>query len=119
MVLWLGWLVECGEWQFKCSVFQQLCDGILQWVVLGDEYFELDMCQIQVDMKIGIDIVVLVYKKQVDQIILVVGDVDFIFVVKLVCYEGIDFIFDLMWQGIVLDLYEYIDGLQLVCLCLF
>src|SRR3546814_15862990 len=55
-----------------------------------------DMRQTQVDMKIGIDIAALTYKKLVDQIILIAGDADFIPAAKLARYEGIDFILDPM-----------------------
>jgi uncharacterized protein (TIGR00288 family) len=115
MALRLGRLAERGEWQLKRSAFQQLREGTLQWNALGDEHFEPDMRQTQVDMKIGIDIAALAYKKQVDQIILVAGDADFIPAAKLARYEGIDFILDPMWQGIAPDLHEHIDGLQSVC----
>lgn len=115
MALRLGRLAERGEWQLKRSAFQQLREGSLAWGALGDEHFEPDMRQTQVDMKIGIDIAALAYKKQVDQIILVAGDADFIPAAKLARYEGIDFILDPMWQGIAPDLHEHIDGLQSVC----
>ncbi|WP_329742256.1 NYN domain-containing protein [Dyella sp. A6] len=115
MALRLGRLAERGEWKLKYGALQQLRDGELHSDDLGDEHFEPDMRQTQVDMKIGIDIAALTYKKLVDQIILVAGDADFIPAAKLARYEGIDFILDPMWQGIAPDLHEHIDGLQSVC----
>jgi uncharacterized LabA/DUF88 family protein len=115
MALRLGRLAERGEWKLKYNALQQLRDGDLHSDDLGDEHFEPDMRQTQVDMKIGIDIAALTYKKLVDQIILVAGDADFIPAAKLARYEGIDFILDPMWQGISPDLHEHIDGLQSVC----
>ena len=115
LALRLGRLVERGEWQLKRHAYQHLRDGSLRWENLGDEHFEPDMRQTRVDMKIGIDIATLTYKKLVDQIILVAGDADFIPAAKLARYEGIDFILDPMWQGIAPDLHEHIDGLQSVC----
>jgi len=115
MALRLGRLAERGEWKLKFNALQQLRDGDLHSDDLGDEHFEPDMRQTQVDMKIGIDIAALTYKKLVDQIILVAGDADFIPAAKLARYEGIDFILDPMWQGIAPDLHEHIDGLQSVC----
>ena len=115
MALRLGRLAERGEWKLKYNALQQLRDGELHSDDLGDEHFEPDMRQTQVDMKIGIDIAALTYKKLVDQIILVAGDADFIPAAKLARYEGIDFILDPMWQGIAPDLHEHIDGLQSVC----
>ena len=63
-------------------------------------------------MKIGIDIASLAYKHQVDQIILISGDSDFVPAAKLARREGIDFILDPMWADIKEDLYEHIDGLK-------
>jgi uncharacterized LabA/DUF88 family protein len=54
------------------------------------------------------------FKKQVDQIILVAGDSDFVPAAKLARREGIDFILDPMWQYIRDDLHEHIDGLRSV-----
>lgn len=61
-------------------------------------------------MRIGVDIASL--KKQVDQIILMAGDSDFVPAAKLARREGIDFILDLMWSDIKDDLFEHIDGLK-------
>ena len=63
-------------------------------------------------MKIGLDIASLAYKKQVDQIILISGDSDFVPAAKLARREGIDFILDPMWSDIADDLFEHIDGLK-------
>ena len=63
-------------------------------------------------MRIGLDIASLSYKKQVDQIILIAGDSDFVPAAKLARREGIDFILDPMEATIRDDLFEHIDGLQ-------
>ena len=63
-------------------------------------------------MKIGIDIASLSYKHQVDQIILISGDSDFVPAAKLARREGIDFILDPMWANIRDELVEHIDGLK-------
>lgn len=70
--------------------------------------------QKQVDMKIGVDITSLVLKRQVDSIVLVAGDGDFVPAAKLARREGIDFILDPMWNKIQPDLNEHIDGLSCV-----
>ena len=49
------------------------------------------MIQKGVDMKIGLDIASLSYKKLVDQIVLISGDSDFVPAAKLARLEGIDF----------------------------
>lgn len=63
-------------------------------------------------MKIGIDIASLAYKKQIDQIILISGDSDFVPAAKLARREGIDFILDPLWASIKPNLHEHIDGLR-------
>ena len=63
----------------------------------------------------GPDIASMAYKKQVDQIILVAGDSDFVPAAKLARREGIDFILDPMWHSISDNLHEHIDGLHSVC----
>ena len=65
-----------------------------------------------VDVKIGLDILQLAYKRLVDQIILVSGDSDFVPAAKLARREGIDFILDPMGTHIADDLMEHIDGLK-------
>jgi len=67
-----------------------------------------------VDMRIGLDIASMAFKKQVDQIILVAGDSDFVPAAKLARREGLDFILDPMWASIRDDLHEHIDGLRSV-----
>lgn len=68
--------------------------------------------QKNVDMKIGLDIASLSYKKMVDKIVLISGDSDFVPAAKLARREGIEFILDPMWMPIKPDLHEHIDGLK-------
>lgn len=74
--------------------------------------FELNIEQKGVDMKIGLDIASMAYKKQVDQIILISGDSDFVPAAKLARREGIDFILDSLGRTIKPELSEHIDGLR-------
>ncbi|MFO1504387.1 MAG: NYN domain-containing protein [Steroidobacteraceae bacterium] len=53
--------------------------------------------------------------RQVNQIVLISGDADFVPAAKLARREGIDFILDPMWSTIRPDLYEHVDGLRSVC----
>ena len=82
---------------------------------LTDDDISFELKQKQVDMKIGLDIASLAYKKLVDRIILVAGDSDFVPAAKVARREGIDFVLDPMWQHINEDLFEHIDGLNSVC----
>lgn len=49
---------------------------------------------------------------QVDRIILISGDSDFVLAAKLARREGIDFILDPLWASIEPNLHEHIDGLR-------
>lgn len=100
------------EYNLKQSALRKLYRGSLKWDELTEPDFELHIEQKGVDMKIGIDIASLAYKKQVNQIILISGDSDFVPAAKLARREGIDFILDPMRCHIKDDLFEHIDGIQ-------
>ena len=63
-------------------------------------------------MRIGVDISSLAFKRQVNQIILISGDSDFVPAAKQARREGIDFILDPMRSTIKDDLFEHIDGIR-------
>lgn len=77
---------------------------------LTEADFAPSLKQKGVDMKIGIDISSLAYKKQVEQIILIAGDSDFVPAAKLARREGIDFVLDPLGAPIKSELFEHIDG---------
>lgn len=79
---------------------------------LTEDDFSISFQQKGVDMRIGLDISSLAYKRQVSQIVLVSGDSDFVPAAKLARREGIDFILDPMGAKIKDDLFEHIDGLR-------
>lgn len=79
---------------------------------LSEKDFMLDVEQKGVDMRIAIDIASLSLKKQVDRIILISGDSDFVPAAKMARREGIDFILDPMRAPIRKDLFEHIDGIR-------
>ena len=91
---------------------KDLCSGKIQISDLSEADFNITFEQKGVDMKIGVDIASIAYKKQVDQIILIAGDSDFVPASKLARREGIDFILDPMWANIKDDLFEHIDGIH-------
>lgn len=82
------------------------------WNSLDGGSVSLGLRQKGVDMRIGVDITSLTLKRQVDTIILVAGDSDFVPAAKLARREGIEFILDPLWQQVNADLFEHIDGLQ-------
>lgn len=79
---------------------------------LTEHDFELNIGQKGVDTRICVDISSLAFKKQVNQIILIAGDSDFVPASKQARREGIDFILDPMRNPISSDLYEHIDGIR-------
>lgn len=97
------------------EVMRKLCNRTLSIDDLTEKDFYLDIKQKGVDMRIGLDISSMAYKKQVDRIVLIAGDSDFVPAAKHARREGIDFILDPMWQKIKPSLQEHIDGLQSMC----
>lgn len=81
------------------------------WRALGRDDIELPLRQKGVDMRIGLDIAAMTLKRQVDTIILVTGDSDFIPAAKIARREGVEFILDPMWQSVPDDLLEHVDGI--------
>ncbi len=80
------------------------------WKGLKPDDLRLGLRQKGVDMRIGIDITTLTLKGQVDTIVLVTGDSDFVPAAKVARREGVEFILDPMWQSVNDDLYEHVDG---------
>jgi len=99
-----------AAWQLKQGVLKKLLSGSLSPLMLSEFDVHYYARQKVVDMKIGLDIASLAYKRQVDQIVLVSGDSDFVPAAKLARREGIDFVLDPMWHAIKPDLTEHIDG---------
>ena len=96
----------------KPDTTKKLLLGELAVTSLTQEDIQLNIEQKGVDMRIGVDISSLAYKQQVNQIILISGDSDFVPAVKQARREGIDFILDPMGATIKKDLFEHIDGIR-------
>lgn len=99
-------------YNLKYETTKKLLNGSLALDQLTDSDLELHVEQKGVDMKIGVDISSLSFKKQVNQIILIAGDSDFVPAAKQARREGIDFILDPMGAPIKKDLFEHIDGIR-------
>jgi uncharacterized LabA/DUF88 family protein len=111
----LGYINErTGGWLIYPEKVKELFKGKIAFSQLTEKDVYYDIKQKGVDMRIGLDIASISYKKQVDQIVLVAGDSDFVPAAKLARREGIDFILDPMWAKIRDDLHEHIDGLKSV-----
>lgn len=96
----------------RTNIVKKLCSGRISLEDLTEQDFMIQVDQKGVDMKIGLDIASLSYKKQVDQIVLISGDSDFVSAAKLARREGIDFVLDPLGAPIKPDLFEHIDGLR-------
>lgn len=112
VALRFGTLTSQCHYNLQPETTKKLFLGKLSLEQVTEKDFLFIAPQKGVDMKIGIDIASLAYKKQVDQIILISGDSDFVPAAKLARREGVDFILDPMWSPIKDDLFLHIDGLQ-------
>lgn len=99
-----------SSFTIKYQPLKKLCAGTITISDLTENDFEPDIKQKGVDMKIGVDIASLAYKKQVNQIVLIAGDSDFVPAAKLARREGIDFVLDSLGAPIKDQLFEHIDG---------
>ncbi len=114
VALRLGRISDDGRWMIKPNKVKELLQEKIKISDLTDSDVWYEVRQKGVDMRIGLDISSLSYKKSVDQIILISGDSDFVPAAKLARREGIDFVLDPMWNHINSDLHEHIDG-QVSC----
>lgn len=93
------------------DVTKKLCRGAITVADLTENDCILNVEQKGVDMRIGIDIASMAYKKQINKLILISGDSDFVPAAKLARREGIDVVLDPMGAQIRPSLNEHIDGL--------
>lgn len=111
----LGHLQGEMVWNIRPHRFKEMLAGKLAVQDLKEEDITHDVRQKGVDMKIGLDISTLAFKRQVDKIVLIAGDADFVPAAKLARREGVDFILDPMWNHVAPALFEHIDGLMSQC----
>jgi uncharacterized LabA/DUF88 family protein len=114
VALRLGFLNERNaRWTLKTpNLLKKLISGEITHTDITEDDVTYHAQQKSVDMKIGLDIASMAYKKQVSKIILISGDSDFVPAAKLARREGIEFILDSMNAPIKPDLQEHIDGLN-------
>ena len=113
VALRLGILDEKNaQWTFKKSEKAYKFFSDPQAHPLSAEDLKYHAQQKGVDMKMGLDVASMAYKKQVDKIVLISGDSDFVPTAKLARREGVEFILDAMGETIKADLQEHIDGLN-------
>lgn len=115
VALRLGRLSAYGRWHVKPALTKGLLDGTVDPTKLKSSDVMYDAKQKGVDMKIGLDIASLAFKRLVGKIILVAGDADFVPAAKLARTEGIDLVLDPLWTpSVPKDLIEHVDGIRSV-----
>lgn len=108
----LGELSEDSvQYMLNYDAMKKLLRGTIAVSDLTERNFRLEIVQKGVDMRIGVDMTSLALKKQVDQIILISGDSDFVPASKQARREGIDMILAPMGATIKPNLHEHIDGM--------
>ena len=112
LALRLGHIKDSGYWLIYPGKIKALLKGEISFSDLKENDVYYEMRQKGIDMKIGVDIATLALKKQVNQIVLISGDEDFVPASKLARREGIDFVLDPLWNPIDGRLFEHIDGLK-------
>lgn len=115
IALRLGFLKNSSkEWTIRSKHTKGLISGKISISDLKTEDLYFDLSQKAVDMKIGLDIATLAFKDQVNQIILIAGDSDFVPAAKFARREGVDVVLDPMLNNIDPTLHEHIDGLTTI-----
>jgi uncharacterized LabA/DUF88 family protein len=79
---------------------------------LEEKDIKPELLQKAVDMKMGLDIASLAYKKIVDMIVVISGDSDMVPALKMARIEGIQVLLDPMWGPVTDDLTEHVDFLS-------
>ena len=115
VALRLGHLSPDTPWTIKQDKINALLRKELEFGELTDGDVRPSFRQKGVDMRVGLDIASLSFKRQVSQIVLMAGDADFVPAAKLARREGIDFVLDPMWRQVPPGLNEHIDGLRSTC----
>jgi len=112
VALRLGRLNDTSRWRLSEKATARLIQNPEQFCP-DDDDFEIDTKQKGVDMRLGLDVASLAFKRQVDQIVIVASDADFVPAAKLARREGIDVILDRMGDPrAAADLLEHVDGVR-------
>jgi uncharacterized LabA/DUF88 family protein len=112
MALRLGRLNDTSRWRLSEKATARLVESPNNFQPSDDD-FEVDTKQKGVDMRLGLDVASLAFKGQVDQIVIVAADADFVPAAKLARREGIDVILDRMGDHrAATDLIEHVDAIR-------
>lgn len=112
VALRLGHLIDTVSWKLKDRALASLRRAERTFAELTDDDFVIDTSQKGVDMRLGLDVAAISYKRLADQIVLVVGDSDFVPAAKLARREGVDVILDPLGIKPHEHLFEHTDGIR-------
>jgi len=98
-----------NSWQFKQQVTKDLIKGSKSISQLTDQDVTPSFIQKGVDMRIGLDIASLAYKRLVDSVVIITCDRDFIPALKLARKEGLTVGLDTLHQNPSIELREHVD----------
>ena len=99
-----------ASYNLKPEITKKLLKNEIEVESITENDLILDIQQKGVDMRIGLDIASLAFKKLVNQIVLIAGDSDFVPAAKYARREDIDFILDPLRHPIKDSLNLHIDG---------
>ena len=111
----LGEPMNVESWKLNEDAMADLLGKKITVDDLADEDFSPDSNPKGIELRMGVDLASLAYKRQVQQVVLLTGDGAFSSAAELLRHEGIDVVLDPMWQNISEDLFSYIDGLRSTC----
>ena len=111
----LGEAREADHWKLNEDALADLLGKRITVDELADEDFTPDSYPTGIELRRGVDLASLAYKRQVQQVVLLTGDGAFSSAAELLRHEGVDVVLDPMWQNISEDLFSYIDGLRSTC----
>ncbi len=100
-----------GQWLFNQEKTTKLIKGTITVNDFEEHDIKPSIIQKGVDMKIGLDVASIAYKKLADVIILISGDADMIPALKLARIEGVQVGIDPLYGNTTKELREHVDFL--------
>jgi len=112
IALRLGRVSWYNEWILRPTSVKKLLTGEKNLAGLCSQDFVPNIKQKAVDMKIGLDIASLAYKKLVSRIVIIAGDSDFAPATKTARMEGLQVTVDSFGQKVSPELLKHIDWMH-------
>lgn len=100
------------QWWLRPQATRDLLAGRRTVGAVAEDDVGLDARQRGVELRLGLDVAALAYKRLVERIVLVTGDPDVVPAAKLVRREGIDVVLDPMGVSVPPGMAEHVDGVQ-------